>query len=150
ERVLDVAVRADDEKERNRFRGLWLNKNTAELAALAEGIDPGTLSPAALCALAKALAGQPEARERLLRRAQARYPADFWLVFDLALLLDSAQKRFGEAEGCYRVALALQPRNELVWNNLGVALGRQGRHKEAEDACREAIRLKPDFPMAHY
>src|SRR5262249_7904186 len=32
---------------------------------------------------------------------------------------------------------------------LGKALGGQGRHKEAEAACREAIRLEPDLAEAH-
>jgi tetratricopeptide (TPR) repeat protein len=32
---------------------------------------------------------------------------------------------------------------------LAIVLGRQGRAKEAEEACREAIRLKPDYPLAH-
>ena len=34
--------------------------------------------------------------------------------------------------------------------NLGAALSHQGRHKEAEAAFREAIRLKPDDPLAHH
>jgi tetratricopeptide (TPR) repeat protein len=33
--------------------------------------------------------------------------------------------------------------------NLGRALGAQGRHKEAEAECREAIRLRPDYAEAH-
>jgi tetratricopeptide (TPR) repeat protein len=33
--------------------------------------------------------------------------------------------------------------------NLGNALAGQGRYREAEAACRETIRLQPDFPLAH-
>jgi tetratricopeptide (TPR) repeat protein len=38
----------------------------------------------------------------------------------------------------------------VVRTDLGMALSGQGRHKEAEAAFREAIRLKPDDHEAHY
>src|SRR5262249_44251226 len=48
-----------------------------------------------------------------------------------------------------REAIRLKPDYAEAHNNLGVALGGQGKLKEAEAACREAIRLKPDHAMAH-
>jgi serine/threonine-protein kinase len=71
---------------------------------------------------------------------------------ELGLALASALVRSGRAaEG-----LALFERLKVVqsanpWLHLqhGIALGRQGRHKEAEAANRAAIRLKPDLSQAH-
>jgi serine/threonine-protein kinase len=149
DRILDVAMRADADDRRNQFRDLWRHRKRSELVALAYEIDPGTLSPAALCGLGQALARQPEARVRLLRRAQARYSDDFWLVYELAIALQLAGIQSDEVVTCYRVALALQPRNGAVWNDLGALLNNQGKFTEAEAACREAIRLKHDMYQAH-
>jgi hypothetical protein len=44
----------------------------------------------------------------LLSAAQARYPQDFWLNFELGWALCES-RRFGDALGFYRAALALRP-----------------------------------------
>ncbi len=54
--------------------------------------------------------------------------------------------RFAEAEASYLAALARDPSNAGYRYNLGVALHRQGRWKEALAAFREASRLAPGEP----
>jgi hypothetical protein len=41
-----------------------------------------------------------------------------------------------------------EPGNYSAWFNLGIAYGQMGRHREAVEANREALRLKPDYAMA--
>lgn len=48
------------------------------------------------------------------------------------------------AEGCYRRALALDPKHMAAWANLGVLLRGQGRREEAVRCYVRAERLDPD------
>lgn len=47
-------------------------------------------------------------------------------------------------------AVAMQPHNPALQDNLGTLLQMLGRLEEAEAAHRTAIRLRPDFAEAHY
>lgn len=40
--------------------------------------------------------------------------------------------------------------NAQAQNDLGLDYGRQGKHREAVKAFKEAILLKPDYAEAHY
>jgi serine/threonine-protein kinase len=68
-----------------------------------------------------------------------------------ALALALVQARRGE-EGLalYERLAADNPSNPWLHYRRSYALGRQGRSREAEAACREAIRLQPNFPLAHF
>jgi Flp pilus assembly protein TadD len=50
---------------------------------------------------------------------------------------------------CNETALRLQPEYPEAFNNLSMALYRQGKHPEAIAACRTALRLKPDYAEAY-
>lgn len=54
-----------------------------------------------------------------------------------------ARKRPAEAEQHFRTALGIAPADAGVLNNLGVALHRQGRHKQAVHYFGEASKLDP-------
>jgi tetratricopeptide (TPR) repeat protein len=84
----------------------------------------------------------------VLRQGLAENPADFWLAHELGSLLNKG-KRWGEAEGYYRVALGLRPDSPGVWLNLGAALANQGKADEAVACFRRAIQLDPKYAMAH-
>jgi tetratricopeptide (TPR) repeat protein len=84
----------------------------------------------------------------LLKAAQARHPADFWLNFLLGCVLHKA-KRGEEAVGYYRVALAVRPDTAAVYLNLGAALAGKGQREDAIRAYRRAIALDPGFAPAH-
>ena len=65
-----------------------------------------------------------------------------------AQLLDS-QGKFGESVILYRRAVDLYPDFVVAWYNLGIALGRLSKNREAIDALGRAIALKPDFAAAY-
>jgi tetratricopeptide (TPR) repeat protein len=65
--------------------------------------------------------------------------------FNLAYLLDEAE-RSAEAEPAFRQALALDPKLDLAWYGLGVALLRLGRHDEAVAALKRNTELQPLSP----
>jgi Tfp pilus assembly protein PilF len=150
--LLAVARRAEDDPWRQQLRDPDLRNNRAELEHLAqqelkrlanqkEGL---TQPPVNLYILSLLLyrRGTADVAERFLREAQRHYPSDFWLTFELGSRLRSSSKE--EAIGYYRAALALQPRNPAVHNNLGVLLRDQKKRPEAEAAFRKAIALQPD------
>lgn len=55
--------------------------------------------------------------------------------------------RFAELEAGARQLLEVLPHSGLVWQLLGLALGRQG--KEAVEAHAEAVKYQPSDPVAH-
>jgi serine/threonine protein kinase/Flp pilus assembly protein TadD len=86
-----------------------------------------------------------------LRRAQARYPTDFWINHRLAKALSSnqAQGLHEEAVGFFRVCVALRPDSPGAHVNLGRELRELGRLAEAQAAFQKAVELKPDYAAAH-
>ena len=62
---------------------------------------------------------------------------------DRAEALEKAQDWPGLLAHCRRWTQA-EPGNDFAWFSLGVAYGKLGRHREAIEAYREALRLKPD------
>jgi tetratricopeptide (TPR) repeat protein len=109
--------------------------------------------PSSLVRLGVALrtAGSVPAAERLLRRAQAESPADFWLNMELGYTLAEAKRPpdLAQALRFDQAALALRPQSPVVYVNLGVTLADQGKPVEAEAVFRRAIHLQPDFAVAH-
>jgi serine/threonine-protein kinase len=134
---------ADPASFRNRLAAAALAGGPALKRLAAEG-EVRSLPAGALVNLAGVLSdisGLPEA-ESLLRRAQRRFPADFWVNHQLAWTLARQGKpRHAEAVGYYRVALALRPHSPGVRLNLGAALRESGQPKDAEEAYRKAMRL---------
>jgi tetratricopeptide (TPR) repeat protein len=68
---------------------------------------------------------------------------------NLAAILIITPGRGDDAVAEYAKAVALEPRNGEGYYNLGNALGRVGRIREACDQYEEAILLKPDLTEAH-
>ncbi len=65
----------------------------------------------------------------------------------LGLLLQSRRALEPAAEQ-YRLILDLDPRQPVVWNNLGVIYAQQRRYTEALDAFAEALRVEPSHREA--
>src|SRR5262249_39350425 len=113
--VLEVVRRADPEPRRLRFRDPAAWGDRAGLGRLAREAPVAALSPPLLASMGTRLGPGREA-ERLMLRAVARYPRDFWINFVTgnSLLLSKPD----EAVGYYRAALALRPGTAAVHNNL--------------------------------
>jgi serine/threonine-protein kinase len=59
------------------------------------------------------------------------------------------QKKYGEAQSCFRKAINFKSGFAEPYSNLGGALNAQQKHSEAEVVLRKVIALKPDFAPAY-
>jgi serine/threonine-protein kinase len=149
-RVQAVADRADGNEWRAGLRAAVADDDLGRLRGLAA--QATGQPPAVRLVLTRALRARAAAREAegVLRRGLAEYPDDFWLATDLGSLLYQG-KRWGEAEGFFRLALGLRPGSPAPWLNLGIALGKQGPSAldDAVACYRRALQLDPDYAHAH-
>jgi serine/threonine-protein kinase len=145
--LLNVARYVDDNPWSKKFHdpAAWKDRN--ELAKLASDAEIESLPPATLSALASAMARQGMNPLGLMLKAQAQYPDDFWLNFYLgyAFIITDRPR---EAEAFCRAAVAVRPDASSALNNLGLALGDQGRHDEAMRVLKRAIALDPQNARA--
>jgi tetratricopeptide (TPR) repeat protein len=145
--LLLIARVADPNPLRTRVRQALETRSKDALEQLANTVAGADLPATTLDLVGKALRdlGASAQAIALLREGQRRYPGDFWLNQNLALLLKMAKPpQSQEAIRFHTAALALRPDNPGVFNNLGNALRDQGRLDEAEAAYRKAIELKSD------
>ena len=142
ESLRSIAQLADDDPWRKQLRDPKLTQDRQTLERLAEMKDILAQPPANLLFLSYLLdkAKVRPAALLLLRRAQEKYPADFWINFELALLLygDQSKIRIVEAVGFFRTAFALQPQSSPVANNLKNAMKKMNAE---EEGLRQAVAL---------
>jgi Flp pilus assembly protein TadD len=81
-------------------------------------------------------------------RALARAPGDILLRIEYVRLL-SVLGDFNTAEGQWRSLVADLPQDPELNYSLGTALLRLGRIDEARRSLLEALRLRPDYSLAH-
>jgi serine/threonine-protein kinase len=151
--VLEVASLVDPDPWSNRFRDpkIWGNrKELAEMAGevLRDESKLEKLKPQLLASLGKQLHRSKADALPLLTAAQRLYPDDFWLILALSNALYDA-RRWDEALGSYRAALALRPQSAGVRTNLGNVLRAMGQVDEAIREYRAAIALGPKFAAPH-
>ncbi len=140
--LLAVARAADPDPWRNRFRDAAVWNDRTALERLAREANASKLSPQILSALGVLLVARDADAVPLLTAAQRQYPSDFWLNAVLGMALHIA-KRWEEAIGYYRAALALRPSASSVYSNLGIALQEKGRVDEAVAEYQKALELDP-------
>jgi serine/threonine-protein kinase len=155
--LLAVARAADPDPGgwRNRFRdpAAWSSRKALEQLAddaqkqLDDAARSRQVSPQLLVALEGCLRRRGGDALPLLRRAQARYPTDFWLNYDLGSVTGTDHPE--EAVGYYRAALALRPDMPAARHNLGKALYDLRHYDEAIEEFRQAIALDPGHSLAH-
>ncbi len=146
-RLIAAARAADPDKIRDRLRDVWSQPDAkarrGPLLELAEQADPRTWPPASLTLLGDALAEaeEHEAAAGLFRRAQAHYPGDVWLNYDLGRELEAVHPpRTEEAIGYYTAARALRPE---TGHELAHALEGRGRGPEAIAVFQDLVVLRP-------
>ena len=92
--------------------------------------------PQTLAALGLALKNLAKADAvPFLAAVQARHPDDFWVNFGLGNALSSG-KKWPEAVGFYRAALAIRPSAAATHSNLGNAFAQNDQMDEAIQALR--------------
>jgi Flp pilus assembly protein TadD len=138
--ILEVARRADPGEWSDQFRDPAVWSRPKDLERLARKAPVELLTPQLLSALGTVLLRQKRDPVPLLRAAQQRHPTDFWIAFNLGNAL--IKSKAGEAEGYYRVALAVRPDTSPVHYNLGIALYEQGKVEEAVGHFRKALDLR--------
>ena len=58
--------------------------------------------------------------------------------------------RLGDAQSCFRRAIALCPDFAQAHHNLGVSYAQQGASEEAIACLNRALQLQPNYPEAHF
>ncbi len=148
---------ADPDPWRKDVREALVRKDWAKLEKLAasDGVDRQPAST--LCALSAALQAGTHfgnsANIDLLRRAQAKYPADYWINHRLGACLVSVLYRkdlTAEGIGFLQAARALRPQEERVLLSLAGAYALHGRDAQALVHYRQAIALAPNDPDARF
>ncbi len=143
DRLTRIARAADPHPAwRDPLRDALARRDWAALRRLAERADVDHLSPAVLVVLGQSLGLGTSDAARLLRRAQGRHPADFWLNFYLgAAVYRTSERNAAEAARYFQACLAARPDSGLVRLNLAVALGTCGNYDAAAGEYRRAIEL---------
>jgi serine/threonine protein kinase/Flp pilus assembly protein TadD len=152
--LLQVAAAAIDNAWRRAFLEAALAWDAQKLKSLAGQPEALAQPPRVLSWLGWSLIrnGSPDLAAAVLRQAQQRQPADFWLNFILGHHLAfgaAAQKHPGEAVACWRAAVAIRPSSAEAQRVLGVALSDVGDTDAAIIAFQQAIRLQPKSPLAY-
>jgi serine/threonine protein kinase/tetratricopeptide (TPR) repeat protein len=166
---------ADDDPWRRQIRDLWEANDQETLLRLADAEEVLSQPPANLLLLSDLLGRLPPGTRlekatvktnapklvQLLRKANLRYPADFWINYKLGSNLAVATflpasytgqrtHESAEAIGFMRTAVALQPQYADLHALLGHYLWNQTDLDEAVVAYRMAIERQPNFPDAFH
>jgi serine/threonine protein kinase/tetratricopeptide (TPR) repeat protein len=149
--LLAVAKAADGDTFRNQVREGLERRDLKGLAKMAASGNADSLPSSTIRILARALSTERTIKEaiRLLQRAQLENPGDFWINHELAMALTKMQPPQDQKAIRYFIAALAVRKSPGVYNNLSNSLGRSGAVDERIVALRQAIRLKPDFAMAH-
>jgi tetratricopeptide (TPR) repeat protein len=142
-----VADAADDNAWRRAFRQAALAYDWQKLKALAGQPEALEQPPGVLAWLGSMLhtGGQRSEAAAILRQAQQRHPADFWVNYNLGRVLFDAgtelhgQRHPEQALGYCRVAVAVRPSSAEAYNLLGDVLDSTGDRDGALLARQQAI-----------
>jgi tetratricopeptide (TPR) repeat protein len=102
--------------------------------------------PEAYVALAQIYADSKRGADavRVLQDAQAKFPGDTTIGFELGAVLDK-QKKFAESEAAFRQILQKEPDNAPALNYIGYMLAERGeRLDESVDLLKKALTIEPD------
>ena len=150
-RLVSIAQRADNDAWRMKYREAMLRVDRPALLQLSLRPESLAQSPGTLVVLGDLLSRfDRPAAVKFLGQAQHLHPADLWINFQIASVLERMEPpRTENAIGYYRAAVAIRPESAGLHNNLGLALLHKGELDEAIAEYRAAIQLKPDLAGAH-
>jgi tetratricopeptide (TPR) repeat protein len=121
-------------------------KGEQGLALLEDALKKHADEPLAYISLAQGYsdADRPEQAVKVLQEAQAKFPADDSIAFELGTVFDKA-KKFADAESAFRSVLARDPENATALNYLGYMLAERGeRLDESVAYLKKALEIDPD------
>jgi len=149
-RLVDIARSCDPDEWRNRFRSANTYMDRVELRTLAATADAAKLPSLTLRLLSHYLlqVGETRTAASLLRDAQHHHPGDFWINYELGVVLRTLGRR-KHAIQYLTAALAVRPDLACLWSDLGGLLQKQGDLDRALEAHRRAIRCVPDHAEHH-
>ncbi len=146
-RLLPAARGAVKDAWRRQYFDARIRHDWRSLIRMARRPETLTQPPATICMLARALGLMPAALE-LLKEAQRRSPADFWINI---LLADCGSVDAEERVGYARAALAVRPESLGPHYALVNALRESGHADEALALMRHVIRrFQPDSGGAYH
>jgi serine/threonine-protein kinase len=146
--LLAVARGADPDPSREHLRQPELWQDGRRLTRVVQELRVAELSPQLATAMGRVLGRTGGEAVPLLSAAQAHFPQDFWLNFELGMALDQV-RRSDEAIGFFRAALALRPDASPVHHAMGVSLRSVGRLDEAIASFQQALDKDSSFAVAH-
>jgi tetratricopeptide (TPR) repeat protein len=81
---------------------------------------------------------------KVLQDAQAKFPKDNSIAFELGSVFDK-QKKFADAEAAFRQVLSREPENAAALNYLGYMLAERGeRLDESVGYLKKALQMEPE------
>jgi serine/threonine-protein kinase len=152
--LIAIARGVDPDPLRDQFRAASGRPVTPELQAellrLAKSVDIKAQRPATINALAHTLirVQLADAALGMLRDGEYAYPADFWLNFDLGIMLSRRNDNAGALRYC-SAAVSLRPDSAAAHNNLGNVLADKGQLDEAIQEYQKAVDIGPTPAKAH-
>jgi serine/threonine protein kinase/tetratricopeptide (TPR) repeat protein len=147
-RLIDVLQAADSDPWRQQMRAALARKDWPALEDLVRSPDVDHQTAATLSFLSAALQanGKNLLDIVLLRRAQSKFPADYWINHRLGvgLIWQQAPDDVREGIGFMRAAVAVRPHDSHSMMNLGNGYEFLGQHDQAIACYRKAIELGPE------
>ena len=147
ERLMNLATRVDPDPWRARMRRAVLGDDPVAMRNLAESEEAASLPPESIWTLGLFLwdMGHEGALLELLKRAQRRYPGDFFINFFLGSQLQFGDpRRPGEAVRYYLAAYALRPSSSMAAKRLTTSLVSSGEVQEAKYYAELYLERVPD------
>ncbi|MDX2200140.1 MAG: protein kinase [Phycisphaerae bacterium] len=151
QRLLQLARTAAPDPWQDRYRdaATWYDlASLRDLVRDAPSADPAPpVHQLVIIGLLLSDLGANDTTLEVLRDAQLRDPADFWVNLELGNALRRAE-RYGEAIQFFRIAVSQRPTHHVAWTTLGWNLIRNGTVEEAIGPLRKAVALEPHYPTS--
>ena len=116
------------------------------IAILESAIESHADDPFAYIALAQTYSDADRGPQavKVLQDAQAKFPQDNAIAFELGSVFDK-QKKFADAEAAFRQVLTREPENAAALNYLGYMLAERGeRLDESVNYLKKALQIEPE------
>ncbi len=149
--IRGVAAEADRDPVSKKLRDQKPWQNPAEMEELLGKLDLREISPffVGMLSLQLRQVGHKQRALKLLEDALVISPDDFWMHFQLALVMEDLGFPLESQISQYQMALAIRPNTPAVINNLTILLEKQHNYRKAEQLCRRGLEVHPKNALLH-